>query len=68
MPGLACQVDGLVARAEHRRPVPPAIIWLDRRAGAQSAALSDPVGEDALIRRTGLNPDASHTAPKAVAR
>ena len=47
-------------------PLRPAIIWLDRRATEQSARLSDAVGEDELIARTGLNPDASHTAPKAM--
>jgi xylulokinase len=63
---LACQVDGLVALDEQLRPLRPAIFWLDRRASAQSARLSEAVGEDELIARTGLNPDASHTAPKAM--
>ena len=66
MLALACQVDGLVALDHELRPLRPAIIWLDRRATAQSARLSDAVGEAALIERTGLNPDASHTAPKAM--
>ena len=66
MLALACQVDGLVALDHDLRPLRPAIIWLDRRATAQSARLSDAVGESALIQRTGLNPDASHTAPKAM--
>ena len=64
--GLACQVDGLVAVDQHLRALRPAIIWLDRRATEQSARLSEAVGEDELIARTGLNPDASHTAPKAM--
>ena len=51
---LASQVDGLVAVDEHLRALRPAIIWLDRRATAQSARLSDAVGEDELIVRTGL--------------
>jgi xylulokinase len=66
MLALACQVDGLVALDHELRPLRPAIIWLDRRATAQSARLSEAVGEAALIERTGLNPDASHTAPKAM--
>jgi xylulokinase len=66
MLALASQVDGLVALDERLAPLRPAIIWLDRRAAAQSARLSDTVGEAELIVRTGLNPDASHTAPKAM--
>jgi xylulokinase len=66
MLALACQVDGLVALDHELRPLRPAIIWLDRRATGQSARLADAVGETALIERTGLNPDASHTAPKAM--
>jgi xylulokinase len=66
MLGLACQVDGLVAIDDRLRAVRPAIIWLDRRATRQSARLSDAVGEAELVSRTGLNPDASHTAPKAM--
>lgn len=63
---LACQVDGLVAVGADLRPLRPAIIWLDRRASTQAARLCDAVGESALIERTGLNPDASHTGPKAM--
>ena len=36
MLGLACQVDGLVALGDDLRPLRPAIIWLDRRAGRQT--------------------------------
>jgi xylulokinase len=64
--GLACQVDGLVAIDARLRPLRPAIIWLDRRATSQSDALSEAVGEPELVSRTGLNPDASHTGPKAM--
>jgi xylulokinase len=63
---LACQVDGLVAVDADLNALRPAIIWLDRRATRQSDALRDAVGEDELVARTGLNPDASHTAPKAM--
>jgi xylulokinase len=66
MLALACQVDGLVALGQDRRPLRPAIVWLDRRAIPQSSALSDAAGDDQLFARTGLNPDASHTAPKAM--
>jgi xylulokinase len=66
MLALACQVDGLVALDGRRRPLRPAIVWLDRRATRQSVALSDAVGEATLVTRTGLIPDSSHTAPKAM--
>jgi xylulokinase len=66
MLGLACQVDGLVALDADLNPLRPAIIWLDRRATSQAAALSEAAGEAELVTRTGLNPDASHTAPKAM--
>jgi xylulokinase len=66
MLALACQVDGLVALDRNLRPLRPAIIWLDRRATVQSDRLCEAVGESVLIERTGLNPDASHTAPKAM--
>jgi xylulokinase len=66
MLALACQVDGLVALDQYVRPLRPAIVWLDRRATEQSARLSASVGADSLTAWTGLNPDASHTAPKAM--
>jgi xylulokinase len=66
MLALASQVDGLVALDHRLRPLRPAIVWLDRRATRQSVTLADAVGEATLVTRTGLNPDASHTAPKAM--
>src|SRR5262245_16772666 len=66
MLGLACQVDGLVALDARLQPLRPAIIWLDRRATDQAIQLRDRIGEPTLVARTGLNPDASHTAPKAM--
>ena len=64
MLGLAYQVDGLVALDARLRP---AIIWLDRRATDQSAALAEAVGEPEIVGAR-LNPDASHIAPKAMSR
>jgi xylulokinase len=66
MIGVACQVDGLVPLDADLDPLRPAIIWLDRRAVRESSQLSGAVGEAELVRRTGLNPDASHTGPKAM--
>ena len=62
--GLACQVDGVVPVDAAMRPLRPAIIWLDRRAAGQAAALVQRLGTEAIFRISGLNPDASHIAPK----
>ncbi|HEX9034918.1 MAG TPA: FGGY family carbohydrate kinase [Streptosporangiaceae bacterium] len=62
--GLASQVDGVVPVDRRLRPLRPAIIWLDRRASAEAAALADRVGTDRIFATTGLNADASHIAPK----
>ncbi len=62
--GLAAQVDGVVAVDERLRPLRPAIIWLDRRASGQAAALAGRLGADRIFATTGLNADASHIAPK----
>jgi xylulokinase len=62
--GLASQVDGVVPVDARMRPLREAVIWLDRRAGAEARALCEKVGERELFERTGLNCNASHTAPK----
>ena len=64
--GLACQVDGVVAADADLQPLRPAIIWMDRRATAQSAALAQAVGSEQLRTITGLNPDSSHSGPKTM--
>ncbi|MFL6099797.1 MAG: FGGY-family carbohydrate kinase [Actinomycetales bacterium] len=61
---LAAQVDGVVAVDAAGRPLAPAIIWLDRRAEAETAGLVERVGADRLRAITGLTADASHTGPK----
>ena len=62
--GLATQVDGVVAVGADGEPLRPAIIWMDRRAEAQSAALGDLVPAGRIFDLTGLNLDSSHVAPK----
>jgi xylulokinase len=62
--GVAAQVDGIVAVDRDDRPLAPAILWLDRRASAEAAAQAERWGADAIRRRTGINLDASHGAPK----
>jgi xylulokinase len=62
--GLACQVDSVVPVDAGGDPLGPGIIWLDRRAEAQTARLRDGVGAERLHRITGLVADPSHTGPK----
>ncbi len=62
--GLSSQVDGVVALDARLQPLRSAIIWLDRRATQQVSRLGEAMGAEEIFRRTGLNLDASHTAPK----
>jgi xylulokinase len=62
--GLSSQVDGVVPIDDKAQALRNAIIWLDRRAVAQTHRLAEHVDENALFALTGLNLDASHTAPK----
>jgi xylulokinase len=62
--GLSSQVDGVVPLDSRMRPLRSAIIWLDRRATAQVARFGEAMSADRIFERTGLNLDASHTAPK----
>ncbi len=62
--GLASQVDGVVPVDGQLRPLRTGLIWLDRRAVREAAALSRELGPDRIFATTGLNADASHIAPK----
>lgn len=62
--GLSSQVDGVVAIDSRMQPLRQAIIWLDRRATPQVARLGSAMSAEQIFRQTGLNLDASHTAPK----
>jgi xylulokinase len=46
------------------QPLHPAIIWMDRRAGAQCERVRQHLDDEQIFQRTGLNLDASHVAPK----
>ena len=61
---LASQVDGVVAVDPAGTVLHPAIIWLDRRAEDEAAALGRRIAPDELFARSGLNLDSSHVAPK----
>ncbi len=62
--GLDAQVDGVVAINAAGQPLRPAIIWMDRRAVSQCETAAQATDLPALFRRSGLNLDASHVAPK----
>jgi xylulokinase len=62
--GVAAQVDGIVPVDAQGAAIAPAALWLDRRASDEAAALGERWDRDALRRRTGINLDASHGAPK----
>ena len=61
---FASQVDGVVAVDAAGADLHPAIIWLDRRAEDETAALGRRIPADELFARSGLNLDSSHVAPK----
>lgn len=62
--GVATQVDGIVAIDSNGLPLRPAIIWMDRRAGVQCAAVRRQINPARVTALSGLNLDASHVAPK----
>jgi xylulokinase len=54
------QLDGVVAVDEAGRPLRPALIWMDRRAEDQAAALATRVEPRDFYRLSGANLDSSH--------
>jgi xylulokinase len=60
------QLDGLVALDGDGRPVRPAIIWMDRRAEAQAAAVASAADPATFYRWVGANLDSSHAVFKAL--
>ena len=61
---LATQVDGVIPIDSTGQPLHPAIIWMDRRAGAQCERVRRELEEEKIFQLTGLNLDATHVAPK----
>ena len=61
---LAAQVDGVIPIDSDGQPLYPAIIWMDRRAGAQCEHVRQSLNEGQIFQLTGLNLDPSHVAPK----
>jgi xylulokinase len=60
------QLDGMVACDAAGRPLRPAMIWMDRRAEAQAAALSERISPQDFYRHSGTNLDSSHAVFKAL--
>jgi xylulokinase len=60
------QLDGLVACDAAGSPVRPAIIWMDRRAEDQAAALRQKISPEEFYRLSGANLDSSHAVFKAL--
>ncbi len=47
-------------------PVFPALLWRDRRGGADAARFAEAVGKERVYERTGLRADSYFTAPKLI--
>ncbi|HEX2025599.1 MAG TPA: FGGY family carbohydrate kinase, partial [Actinomycetota bacterium] len=60
------QLDGMVVCDANGRPLRPAMIWMDRRAEAQAAALAERIGRAEFYRLSGTNLDSSHAVFKAL--
>jgi xylulokinase len=60
------QLDGMVVCDAAGTPLRPAMIWMDRRAEAQAAALSERVSPEDFYRLSGTNLDSSHAVFKAL--
>jgi xylulokinase len=60
------QLDGMVVCDAAGRRLRPALIWMDRRAEAQAAALADRISPADFYRAVGANLDSSHAVFKAL--
>ena len=60
------QLDGLVACDARGNPLRPAMIWMDRRAEEQAAALAERISPEEFYRLSGTNLDSSHAVFKAL--
>jgi xylulokinase len=60
------QLDGMVVCDGAGRPLRPAMIWMDRRAEAQAAAVAERMAPEVFYRAVGANLDSSHAVFKAL--
>jgi len=62
--GVSCQTPALLALDSSGRPLRPAMIWMDRRAEAETVRLTELIGADNIYRITGNRPDALYVAAR----
>jgi xylulokinase len=60
------QLDGMVVCGKDARPLRPAMIWMDRRAERQAAAVAETISPTDFYRHVGANLDSSHAVFKAL--
>ena len=60
------QLDGMVVCDGEGRPLRAAMIWMDRRAEAQAAAVAERISPADFYRAVGANLDSSHAVFKAL--
>jgi xylulokinase len=60
------QLDGMVVCDANGEALRPAMIWMDRRAEAQAAALAGRISHADFYRHVGANLDSSHAVFKAM--
>ena len=64
--GLSGQMHGLVALGADERPLRPALLWNDQRAGVECRELEEHVGLERLVGATGNRALPGFTAPKVL--
>ena len=60
------QLDGMVVCDGDARPLRPAMIWMDRRAERQAAAVAERMPPETFYKLVGANLDSSHAVFKAL--
>lgn len=61
---VSCQAPSLLALDGSGKPLRPAMIWMDRRAEAETVQLTKLLGADQIHRITGNRPDAFYLAAR----
>ena len=61
---VSCQAPALLALDRSGKPLRPAMIWMDRRAEAETVELTKLLGADQIYRITGNRPDEFYIAAR----